>query len=301
MMRKLVCIGLFMLAPIVMNAQGMIDGFMRGAGKGMAALSYSNERFKDFWEGEHLYYEANIGTVTTQSVAVMLSQGITNQIDVVAMLPYISSSFSQGTLASQSNLQDLAFAVKFRPYQLKSEELGTLSAILSAGVSTPTTDYIPDAANAIGNHVATADARLTLAFESTFGLFVNAQYGYIRRGSLTLDRGYKVNVPDAGDMVVKLGFMSKIVSADVWIQNQNARGGIDINQRGATQQGYSFPATGASFTRLGINAALPFQNFSIDLNGFRLYAGYNFISTGKNIGKSTRFSTGLMYEYTLWQ
>ncbi len=292
---------MLMLSPLFMNAQGMINGSMMGAGKGMAAISYANESFKEFWEGDKLYYEANMGTVTTQSVALMLTQGITSQIDIVAMVPYISSTFSQGTLASQSGLQDFSFAVKFRPYQLKTESSGTLSAIISAGVSTPTTDYVPDAGNAIGSHVGTADARLTVAYESTFGLFANAQYGYTRRGAVHLDRDYTVNAPDIGDLVFKVGYMSSLINADVWYENQNARGGIDIRQKGFSQQGYPFPATGPSFNRLGLNASFPLENVEPSLKAFKLYLGGSMITSGRNVGKSTRIAAGLMYEFTLWE
>ncbi|MBK9250192.1 MAG: hypothetical protein IPM69_19315 [Ignavibacteria bacterium] len=294
--KTLLCLFLLLLPTSIM-AQGMIDGFMRGEGKSVVALSYSSESYKDFYKNTTLVQEPNLGRITTTSVSLFTAVGITNSIDVLLSLPYISATSDQGYWQTQSSLQDLNFAVKWRPLQVKLSELGTLSAILACGVSIPTTNYVANAPVAIGHHSPSADARLVVNYMTSFGLFAAVQTGYIRHGDVELDRlslegNMKTNVPDAIDFSAKVGYGNSEFYIDAWMQSQSSRGGTNIGETDA-----SFPSNGISFTRLGLTGYYPLkfiaEKFGLSLSGATTL-------NGRNIGKSNRISIGAVYEFSLW-
>ncbi|MBI3258036.1 MAG: hypothetical protein HYZ54_00920, partial [Ignavibacteriae bacterium] len=136
MIRKIILGGLFILLPVMASSQGMIDGFMRGAGKGVVALSYSTESYKEFYKGTNLVSEPNLGTISTQSVSLFAAVGLLDQLDVIVSLPYVTTSADQGYWSNQSAMQDGGFALKWRPLQMKIENVGTVSGIVAAGLST---------------------------------------------------------------------------------------------------------------------------------------------------------------------
>ena len=53
----------------------------------------------EYWEGELKRENGNIGSVTTQSLMWFGNYGITDKINVMAMVPYMKTEASQGTLA----------------------------------------------------------------------------------------------------------------------------------------------------------------------------------------------------------
>lgn len=290
---------LLLLSPFLASAQGMIDGFMRGEGKTVVALSFSTESYKDFYKNTTQVQEPNLGTISTQSVGLFAALGITDNLDVLASLPYISTSADQGYWQTQSSLQDVAFAVKWRPLHLTLPATGTLSAIVAGGVSMPVTNYVANAPVAVGHHSTAADVRLLVNFMTPFGFFAAVQTGYIRRGDVELDRltlddgGMKTNVPDALDFSAKVGYGNSDFYLDAWLQSQSARGGTNIGDTDA-----SFPSNGISFTRLGVTGYYPLK-FIAEKLGISI-AGATTLS-GRNIGKSNRISIGAVYEFSLWK
>ncbi len=57
---------------------------------------YTHDQWTDYWEGELKRDNGNIGKVTTQSLMWVGNYGITNKINVIAMLPYIKTKASHG-------------------------------------------------------------------------------------------------------------------------------------------------------------------------------------------------------------
>lgn len=281
----------------VSHAQTLVDGFMRGAGNATVALSYSSESYDEFWKGTTLVREPNLGTIKTQSVSLFASVGIFDYLDVVASLPYISTTASEGYWSSQNGMQDLAVSIKYRPLKHIVEDVGTVSAVLAAGIATPTSNYIPDAPVAIGHYSTMGDLRALLNFHSQMNFFGNVQFGYIRRGDVALDRGYSTNVPDAAEFITKIGYAHSDFYVDMWYHNQSARGGTDIGQRSMSERGLSFPSNGISFQRVGLNAFMPLTFLDKAL-GAGIGTAYTF--DGRNIGQSLRLSASVVYNLKLW-
>ncbi len=298
MMKKLILGCFVMLAPLMTSAQGMIDGFMRGAGKGVVALSYSTESYDDFYKGTNLVSEPNLGTINTQSICLFAAVGLMDQLDIIASLPYVTTSAGQGYWSNQSAMQDGAISLKWRPLQIKLENIGTVSGIVAAGITTPFSNYVADAPVAIGHQFTSGDVRILGNFMTEFGLFASVQAGYIRRGDVPLDHvkldgSTKTNVPDALDISAKIGYGTSEFYLDAWYQSQTARGGTNIGQTDA-----SFPSNGISFSRIGITGYYPLPIWNKQLG---VSIGGASTLDGRNVGKSTRISVGVVYGLTLWE
>lgn len=268
-----------------LSAQSMVDGFMRGKGNLNTALSYSFEQYDSYYIGDSLVSNPNLGTISTQSLSVYLAGGITDYLDVIVSLPYISVEADQGFWASQKGLQDLSVFAKVRALKRELGSVGELSVMASAGVSVPLTDYIANAPVAIGHQSTNFDGRLILQHRLPFGVFIMAQGGYIKKNNITLDTDAEVNVPDAWDYVAKVGGTYKIIYADAWINIRDSRMGTNIGQ------GVPFPTNAISYTRAGFNlySSIPVvKNLGVSFSmGFTL--------SGENLGKATRYSGALIY------
>jgi hypothetical protein len=296
-------VALALASPVTGFAQGLVDGFMRGEGKIDVALSYSNESYSQYFVGTTLAKHPlsgetpdpsnpNLGKITTQSIGFYAAAGIMDDLDVIVALPYITAGPNKGYWATQSGLQDLSAAVKYRPLQLVAEGLGRLDLIASAGISIPVSNYINDAPIAIGHGSNNGDFRLLAHMTSELGLFATLQAGYIRRSNVDLDKGYEVSVPDAVDTWAKIGYASSFIYGDIWINRQNAQGGTDLGPPSNT-----FPSNGVSYTRIGANVYYP---LTMLVDGLGISAGGAYTLAGRNVGKSTRFSFGLSYGVDLF-
>lgn len=271
------------------KAQGLLDGFMRGKGQIVTALSYSNESYDTYFVGSNKTQNENLGTIKTNSVNFFVAGGLTDYLDVVVSLPYIETSATQGFWSDQKDFQDINLFLKGRFFENNFTESGKLSILGAIGVITPLSDYIADAPVSIGSKSTQLEGRLIAQFRTSLGIFVAAQLGYSKRGNVTIDRGLEVSVPDAWDYIVRAGGSYKKLYADAWLQHQNSRNGTNIGP------GVPFPSNEIDFSRIGVTLYHPvpkLENFGVALSaGFTL--------SGTNIGKSDRFTASLVYIFSV--
>ncbi len=271
-------------------AQGlMLDGFMQKKGDLVSALSFSNEKYGSYYVGEVKTQNANLGTITTKSASLYIIGGITDYLNVVVNVPYITAKPSAGFWSSQSDFQDLSIFLKGRIFQNDFGSAGYLSILAGLGYSTPISQYIPDAPIAIGHQANRTDFRVIVQHRLPIGLFFMAQGGYIQNYNVYTDRGYEVSVPDAFDFTTRIGGNVKFIYADFWLSKQTARSGTNIGP------GVPFPGNSISFLRSGFNlySTLPF------VNNLGISTGMGFTLSGKNVGKATRISAGLVYKLSV--
>jgi len=285
-----------LLLPGISSAQGLVDGFMRGAGRTNVAVSYSYESYDTYLVNKSETQNTALGTISTQSVSLFVAGGITDYLDVVLGLPYISAKASEGTLSPQSGFQDFSAYLKARPLQLELPE-AKLSGIVAGGIAVPVTDYVGDFPVAIGHHSTNLDGRLVVQYTMDMGLFAAVQGGYIHRsnvtldhGSLTEDRGAEVAVPDAVDFIGKVGFFNEDFYVAGWINRQNAQSGTNIGP------GVAFPSNAQSFTKIGLDAYYPLPF----MKSLGVSLGFGTVVDGRNVGKATRFSGGIAYGLPEW-
>ena len=94
-------------------SQTDVDGLMMGKKNLCGGLVYGYGSWTNYWEGQNLRDNANLGTVSSQSAWGMVNYGITDKINIIAMTPYISNKASAGTLIGAKGLQDISAVLKW--------------------------------------------------------------------------------------------------------------------------------------------------------------------------------------------
>ena len=272
-------------------SQSPISGFMQGKGKGNVSVSYSSEKYDEVYlvpeksEGVPIFNEVQIS-----SSSLYATYGITDQLDVVLSLPYISAKgdASEEVLTNlnyenkRSGLQDVSVFVKYNPFYFDFGS-STLRIIGALGLKTPLGSYKEDeglqSIIAIGNRSTTISAIGVAMFKMNSGFFVSGQSG------LNLASN---EVPNSYISELKLGYAVAKFYGDAFLANQTSTSGVDILGEGF--QGF-FPATKVNFTKVGLNLYSPIYK------EFGVAAGASTLVAGRNIGKATGFYGALVYKF----
>ncbi|MCU0419703.1 MAG: hypothetical protein MUC38_08595 [Cyclobacteriaceae bacterium] len=258
---------------------------------------YSHDRWTNYWEGTLKRDNGNIGSVTTQVITWVGNYGITDKLNVIAMLPYVKTEASQGTMQGMDGLQDLTLGVK---YQAVSAAVGsgTFRGFVTGMASTPLSNYTPDFLPlSIGLASTNVGGRLTGNYTWENGLYLNVSAGYTWRSNVTLDRpSYftdgriyftnEVQMPNVFDYNADLGYLRNGLQLVVTYQQQNVLGGGDIRR-----QDMPFVSNRMNFSRVGalVMYYLPFHK------NLAVRAMVNQTVAGRNVGESTTLLGGFLY------
>lgn len=255
------------------------------------AVSYGSSSWKEYWENTLKRENLNIGTHTTQSVMPMVAAGITDKLNVIVGLPYVSTKASAGNLMGQKGLQDLSLWVKY-----KMLDNGGLSLHAIGGASTPVSDYVPDfLPMSIGMKSKTATGRLLANYQHKSGLYLTAHGSYSGRSNIKVDRdAYLANgkmyntdevaLPNTTDAALRIGYLKKAIQAEAFIERNACVSGDNIRRNDMP-----FPTNNMRMTMVGAYAK--FQPKNIGLN-----ARVNYVTSGLNVGQSLGYSVGLLYQ-----
>ena len=281
-------------SPLV--AQSIDDGLMLPRRTLAAGVAYSHESWDQYWEGSLKRSNGNIGTLTTRTVTWMGGYGITDRIGLLATLPYIRTHASQGVLRDMSGLQDLTLAAKIRLLSTGETSHGALSAFVVGAGAVPMSHYTPDFLPlSIGTAGRRASARATVDYQSNSALFATVSSAYTFCANVRLNRASyytngqlyntnEVEMPNVLVNSVRTGLASGHWRLPVTLTQQHTLGGSDIRR-----QDMPFVSNRMDFVKLDAGAMyeLP-KSFSV-----RVEAGH--VLSGRNVGQSTTFTTGLMY------
>ena len=277
-------------------APGILDGFMKGQRKASLAIIASQETYTTYYINKTETQNPNLGTVTTQALTAVGTYGLGYDLDLVVTAPYVRTEASAGYFPKQAGLQDVSATLRWEAFDYKIGK-NRLSWLFALGYSVPMQNYVNDALVRIGYGSRNLDGRTMLHYKAG-PFFITGQYGYIRRGQVSLDHvvntydptqinpnsGVKVNVPDVTELVIRTGIMTKQVSIDVWGQQQTPyTDGTDIGS------GVPFPTNAVGFTRVGTTAFLRI------VGKVGLTAGASATLNGRNTGKTTRITGGLVF------
>lgn len=264
---------------------------MNGKGKGTVALSYTAESYDQVFlvptevEGVPVFNEVDVN-----SISLFATYGISDRVDVVASLPYISATgnASQGILDElgfeneRDGLQDLSVFVRYNPLSLDLGE-NRLNFMLGGGISTPLGGYAVDeglqSIIAIGNRATTFNGVAMAQFKTGSGLFLTTQAGYSLRSS---------DVPDAVTGEIRAGYAATKFYIDAWYGGQISTEGTNILGEGFT--GF-FPATDVSFSRAGVTVFAPLPG------GFGVSVSASRFLDGRNVGQATGISGAVTYSF----
>ncbi|NHN27393.1 hypothetical protein FIA58_017065 [Flavobacterium jejuense] len=272
-------------------SQSPISGFMQGKGKGNISLSYSSEKYdKVYFIPEEVDGVPVFNEVKISSTSIYGTYGVTDQIDVILVLPYITAkgSASQEVLTNlnieneRKGFQDVSIFVKYNPFYFDFGS-SSLRLIGALGLKTPLSNYKVEegvqSIIAIGNRSTTISTTGMAMFKMNSGVFASAQLA----GNFA-----SKEVPNSIATEVKLGYAASAFYVDGYLANQKSTGGVDIFGEGF--QGF-FPITKVNYTKIGLNAYVPVYE---DLG---IAAGASTLVAGRNIGKATGFYGGMVYKF----
>jgi hypothetical protein len=285
------------LSSYVCKSQTMNDGLMMPEKTLCTGFLYGHDQWKNYWEGSLKRDNLNIGKLTTQSVMWYGVYGVTKNINVYGMLPYVSTKASLGTLTGLKGVQDLTLGVKYNLIKIESG-LGKFSAFAAGSFSTPMTNYTPDFLPlSIGLASTNLSGRGTLNYSLKNGFYLNASGAYTWRSNVRLDRpAYftdgtyystnEVRTPNVLDFIIDLGYHKGAWEAQLFYNQQNTLGGGDIRR-----QDMPFVSNKMNYSKVGALAMyyLPWPK------KMAVRASVNYTVAGRNVGQTTSIMGGILY------
>ena len=277
------------------HAQTDADALMIPKNFYCAGVVYTNNSWTNYWEGTFKRDNGNIGTLTTNSYAVIGNYGIANKLDVLFSVPYITTNASAGTLKGQSGVQDLTLTLKWLAFQTEIGK-GIFSVHAIASGSIPLSNYEPNFLPvSIGLHSETASLRGLVNYQ--VGRFFAAGAGqYIQRSDITIDQdtyyttqlinSNRVYMPNVNNFLFSAGYRSLKFNAEAIFSQTTTLGGFDIRKNDMP-----FPSNTMNWSTAGALFKYSFDSVS----GLELTAGGNYVLTGRNVGQSTTIFGGVLY------
>ncbi|MFO0265559.1 MAG: transporter [Cyclobacteriaceae bacterium] len=288
-----------MLLFFYTHAQTIQDGLMMPKGDLCTGFLFTHDRWTNYWEGTLKRENGNIGTITTNSLTWLGNYGITDKINFIAMLPYVSTRASQGVLSGMQGLQDLTLAGKYNALE-KSLGRGTFRGFVVGSYATPVSDYSFDFLPlSIGLGTQRVSGRVTLNYSWPNGWYVNGTTAYTWRSNVTLDRpSYysdgqnfltnEVWMPNVMDFSFMAGRIKNGLELILAYHQQNTLGGGDIRR-----QDMPFVSNRMNFSRVeatGMYYLPMIKNLAV-----RAQTGYTL--AGRNVGQSFYVTAGVLYTF----
>lgn len=291
-----VILACFSLTSLV-QSQTDVDGIMMGQRNICGGLVYGYSAWNQYWEGQTLRTNENIGTVSSNSVWAMVNYGISDRLNIIAMVPYITNNASAGTLIGQSGLQDASLIVKWDCYDVKFKNT-FYSLIAFGGFSTPTTNYVADYLPlSIGLQSSNLMGKIMIDIQKDHW-FATLSANATSRSNVTIDRDayyttemiYSniVQMPTVLGYNLRWGYRK---DADLIVESvfdyMNTIGGYDIRKNDMP-----FLSNNMDICRIGVNLKLPIPL----VNGLSFTANNMYTISGRNMGKATSFIAGILYQ-----
>jgi hypothetical protein len=276
--------------------QTLTDGLMMPNRNLCTGFVYSVDQWKNYWEGTLKRDNQNIGTITTQRVTWMASYGIGRKINLIAMLPYVSTNASGGTLHGQQGLQDLTLGGKYRWLEMKSDA-GTFRAFVAGTFSTPVSRYTPDYFPlSLGFGSTNLSGRVTLNYLFN-GFYANLSGALTHRSNVTLDRpSYYTNntfyesnqvwMPATFDGQLDIGYHKQALQVQASYKQLNTLGGGDIRRQ-------DMPFVSNQMNASALEALVMY--YVPRHKGLALRGSASYVVAGRNVGQTTSLMAGLMY------
>lgn len=284
--------GALLLASFAVKAQMPNDAIYMGKNSLCTAVMYGHSSWNHYWENTLKRENFNIGTHTTQSLMIMPAFGISKRVNVIASLPYVWTSTSAGNLMGQQGLQDLSLWLK-----VKAVQAGGFSLNAVVGGSIPLGTYVPSfMPMSIGMQCRTFTGRLLANYkEPNSGLYLTAYGSYGWRSNVKLDqdayladdRVYNTNqvrVPNTYDAGLKLGVLRKGWQTEVWAERTSCLNGDNIRRNDMP-----FMTNNMQATAIGWYGKVQPRNIGVN-------ARVGYVTNGLNVGQSTSYTVGVLYQ-----
>jgi len=277
------------------SAQTDIDGIMMKKNNLCIGPMIGYSSWKKYWEGTLKRENLNLGTVSTHMYSVMGAFGVSDKLNVMFDVPYITTKASAGTLHGQKGFQDASLWVKYMPFE-KTIGKGDLSLYALAGASIPLSNYVADFLPlSIGLRSKTFSLR-GMGDYQLGRFFVTASGTYVFRSNIKIDRDAyyttemhytnEVSMPDVLTFNLRTGYRHNNVVAEAFLDNMTTLGGFDI-----TRNNMPFPSNKMNATKLGT-----WLKYELMVpRGLSIIATGNYTVAGQNVGQASSISGGLFY------
>lgn len=276
-------------------AQTDIDGITMDKNFLCTGAMYGSSNWDNYWEGTFKRGNANLGTVSSKMYSVMGNYGITNRLNFIFSLPYVTSKASAGQLQKMSGLQDVSLWLKYVLIK-KQVGKGNFNLFTIGGLSFPASNYVADYLPlSIGMHSTNLSSRLMADYQ--YGKwFGTASATYIHRGNVTIDRNAyytteqhytnQVAMPNQTQINLRAGFRTKFNVAELVFNRTNTKGGFDISKNNMP-----FLSNTMNSTTVGFNGKWHIPNF----RKLAITGGTHYTVAGRNVGQTTSYNAGLFY------
>ena len=296
-MKRFIYSFIISIASINAYSQTLTDGLLMPKKDLCVGFLYTHDQWKNYWEGELKRDNQNIGTITTQSLTFVANYGVTDKLNVIAMLPYVQTQSNSGTLAGMKGVQDLSVAAKYRIFARDFTASG-FRAFAVGSFSTPLTNYTPDFLPlSLGLASTNLSGRLTANYHLNQGWYVNTSGAYTWRSNVKIDRtsyfsdgqlyfSDEVRMFDTFDFVINTGYYKNGLQADLYYSQQNTLGGGDIRR-----QDMPFVSNRMNFSKVGVLL----MYYLPKPKNLAVRASVSYTVAGRNVGQSTTLMGGLLY------
>lgn len=292
-----------LLLVSALSAQTPSDLFFVPAGNICAGAGYSYNSWNQYWEGEFLRSNGNVGTVSRQQFMAGFNLGLLDRLNLIVQVPYVKTQASQGTLNGQNGFQDISLNLKGKYLETKAGP-GTLRVGGNLGFSTPLTPYLVDLSPInLGAGTTNLSYRQILAYQLDKGFYTCAKANYTYRSNIPnihrefyFDQGNayytnEVQVKDVFDWTVGLGYSNWQVLAEVDFNSYNTLGGSDIRTWDP-----GFPSNNVDMSTVTGR----FDYYLTDHGGLSFSATGGLAIKGRNAGKSVFGTISAYYQFPVW-
>lgn len=273
-------------------AQMPNDGIMMQKKYFCVGANFGQSNWKNYWEGTYHRNNLNLGNIIKTNLSVMGNYGITDNVNIIFGLPYISSKATAGNMADQSGVQDGSIFLKVKTKKAFHHTKG----IVVIGGSMPFNDYSPDILPlSIGLKSKTMSIRAMADYEKKdFASTISA--AYIARGNVRLDRNTyyttemhytnMVQMPHVFNINFRTGYRSNRWIAEAIFDQNWTLGGFDISKNNMPFVSNRMNSTQVSMhIKHEIKAV---SGLSVLVDGIATIAG-------RNIGQDRIWNTGIFY------
>jgi hypothetical protein len=277
------------------NAQTDMDAIMMNKKQFCNGFVYDYSSWDHYWEGKLKRNNENLGTVSTQMIMFLSNYGITDNLNIMAGLPYMSTKASEGTLHGLKGIQDLSLFVKWRPVNYLFGK-NKISLFIIGGLATPLSDYVVDylpLTVGMGSTNVITKGMIDYRWKR---FTVTASGAFIWRSNVFVDRtAYydteqhltnEVKMPNAFQYQVRTGYRGKYLIAEALLTRWITDGGFDI-----TRNNMPFPSNRMNATMIGTNIKYTLKQ----LTNLSFVFGGNYTVAGRNVGQSKAFNIGAFY------
>lgn len=279
---------LFALSTMIAQAQNFTDGIFMPNRTICAGVLAVHDQFDHYWEGTTKRMNQNMGVMRMQGMVPMLNYGITDKLNILAMLPYLRTSASAGVMSGWSGLQDITIGLKYNALKINDFELiGTLSGTL------PSTNYVAGHPLAIGNQCKAVIGRAILHYLHPNGWTATAQGAYIARSNIKIDannyfttqavNSNEVAMADQTHYSLRGGYYTYRFGFEGIAEQLTTQGGFDIRRNDMM-----FPSNKIDATRIGFISHYRIKS----LKDLHIVANVAYTLDGRNVGQALTTQIG---------